>query len=79
MLVLDERHEVDVVVPADDEHSIARIAVRVVALEDVEKVAALNMENGVLESNAAARPEPVVLGVVPVEEAHARQATTTCA
>lgn len=58
MFVFGERHEVDVVAPSDDEDPLALIAVQLVALEDVEKVTALNMEDDVLESNAAARPKP---------------------
>ena len=67
MLVFDERHQVHVVVAPDDEDALADLTVRVRMLQDVEQVAALDVEDNVLEPNAALRPELRVLRVVPAK------------
>ena len=79
MLVLDERHQVHVVLAPDDEDALAGVTVRVRVLQDVEQVATLDVEDDVLEPDAALRPELRVLRVVPVEVLHCIQRSTTCA
>jgi hypothetical protein len=56
-LVFDERHEVYVVVPLDDEDALAPVTLWVRVLQDFEQVAALDVENDVLEPDAAIRLE----------------------
>jgi hypothetical protein len=57
VLVLHERHQVHVVLAPDDEDALAGVTVRVRMLQDVEQIAALDVEDNVLEPNAALRPE----------------------
>jgi hypothetical protein len=47
--------------------------------QDVEQIAALDVEDDVLEPDAALRPELRVLRVVPVEVLHRYERSTTCA
>ena len=49
MLVLDERHQVHVVLALDDEDALAGVPVGVRVFQDVEQVATLDMEDDVLE------------------------------
>src|SRR5207245_9614921 len=70
MLVLDERHEVRVVLVSDDEDALARVALGIRVLQNVEQVATLDVEHHVLESDAAVRPELRVFGLVPGEVLH---------
>ena len=79
MLVLHQRHEEHVVVPLNDEDALASITGRIGVLQDIEQVAALDVEDDVLEPDAALRPELRVLRVVPVEVLHPPQRSTTCA
>src|SRR5258708_102601 len=67
VLVLDERHQVHVVLALDDEDALAGVPVGVRVFQDVEQVATLDVENDVLEPDAATRLELRVLGVVPGE------------
>jgi hypothetical protein len=60
VLVLDERHEVHIVLALDDEDALAGVAVGVRVLEDVEQVAALDVDE-LLEPDAALLPELRVL------------------
>ena len=48
-------------------------------LQDIERVAALDVEDDFFEPDAALRPERRVLRVVPVEVLHRLQSSTTCA
>ena len=65
MFVFHERHHV--VLAPDDEDPLAGIAVGVLMFQDVQQVAALDVEDDVFEPDAALRPELRVLRVVPVE------------
>ena len=67
MLVFDERHEVHVVLALDDEDALPGVAIGVRMFQDVEQVATLDVEDDLLEPDAALRPELRVLRVVPVE------------
>ena len=66
MLVLDERHQVHVVLASDDEDPLAGVS-RVRVLQDVEQVATLDVEDDFLEPDVAIRLELRVLRVVPGE------------
>ena len=79
MLVLDERHQVHVLLALDDEDALAGVPVGVRVFQDVEQVAALNVEDDVLEPDAAIRLELRVLRVVPGEVLLRNQLSTTCA
>ena len=57
----------------------AGIPVGVRAFQDVEQVATLDVEDDVLEPDAAVRPEHPVLRVIPGEVLHCHQRSTTCA
>ena len=74
MLVLNERHQVHLVLALNDEDALAGVPVRVRVFQNVEQVAALDVEHDVLESDAALRPELRVLRVVPVEVLHQQSA-----
>jgi hypothetical protein len=65
VLVLDERHQVHVVLALDDEDALAGIRVGVRVFQDVQQIATLNVEDDVLEPDAAVRLELRVLRVVP--------------
>jgi hypothetical protein len=67
VLVLDERHQVHVTLATDYEDTLAGVTVGVRTFQDVEQVAALDVEDDVLEPYVALRPEFRVLRVVPVE------------
>jgi hypothetical protein len=79
VLVLDERHQEYVVLALDDEDALAGVPVGVRVFQDVEQVATLDVEDDVLEPDAAVRPELRVLRVVPGEVLHSNQRSTTCA
>ena len=79
LLVLSERHQVDVILALDDEDALAGITDGVRVLQDVEQVDTFDVEDDVLESDAAVRPELRVLCVVPGEVLHCHQRSTTCA
>jgi hypothetical protein len=70
VLVLDERHQVHVVLAPEDEDAVTAVAVGIRVLQDVEHVAALDVEDDVLEPDAALFPERRVLRVVPGEVLH---------
>jgi hypothetical protein len=53
VLVLDERHQVDVVLARDDDDALPGVTVGVRRLRDVEQVPMLDMEDEVLEPDAA--------------------------
>jgi hypothetical protein len=57
VLVLDERHQVHVVLAPDDEDALAGVTVRIRMVKDVEQVAALDVEDDLLEPDAALRPD----------------------
>lgn len=76
MLVLDKRHEEPVVVALNHEDALTAVTVWVRVLQDVEQVAALDVEDDVLEPDAALRPELRVLRVVPVEVLHSSEDIT---
>jgi hypothetical protein len=65
MLVLDERHQVHVVLALDDEDALAGVPVGVRVFQDIEQVTTLDVEDDVLEPDAAIRLELRVLRVVP--------------
>src|SRR5436309_15872982 len=73
VLILDERHQIHVVLSSDDEDALARVTLSVRVLENVEQVATLNVEDDVLEPDAALRLELRVLRVVPAEVLHRLQ------
>ena len=79
VLVLDERHQVHVVLALDDEDALASVTVRVRVLQDIEQVASLDVEDDFFEPDVALRPELRVLRVVPVEVLHRLQSSTMCA
>ena len=54
MLILHEWHQVHVVLASDDEDARAGVTAGVLVLQDVEQVAALDVEDDVLEPDAAA-------------------------
>ena len=61
MLVFGEWHQVHVVLAADDEDALPGVTAGVRVSQDVEQVATLDVEDNVLEPDAALRPElPVV-------------------
>jgi hypothetical protein len=57
MLVLDERHQVDVVLALDDEDALAGVPIGVRVFQDVQETATLNVEDDVLERTAPSSPE----------------------
>ena len=67
MLILDERHQIHVVLASDDEDALAAVTLGVRVLQDIEQVASLDVEDDFFEPDAALRPELRVLRVVPVE------------
>jgi hypothetical protein len=79
MLVLDERYQVHVVVALDDEDTLTTVALGVRVFQNVEQITALNVEDDVLEPDAALFPEFRVLRLVPDEVLHRSQDSTTCA
>src|SRR2546425_6975041 len=79
VLVVDERPQVHVVLALDDEDALAAVTFGVRVREDIEQVATLDVKDDVLEPDAAIRPELRVLRVVPGEELHGPQNSTTCA
>lgn len=79
MLVLDERHQVHVVISPDNEDTLAGVTVGVWVLQDVEQIAPLDVEDDVLEPDPAVGPELGVLGIVPSKELHHGQRSTMCA
>ena len=56
-----------VLLAPDDEDALAGVTVGVRMFQDVEHIATLDVEDDVLESDAALRPELRVFRVVPVE------------
>jgi hypothetical protein len=58
------------VLAPDDEDALAGVAAGVRVFQDVEQVAPLDVEDDVLESDGALRPELRVLRVIPIEELH---------
>jgi hypothetical protein len=55
VLVLDERHQVHVILALDDEDALASVPVGVRMFQDVEQVATLDVEDDVLEPDVAIR------------------------
>ena len=80
-LARDERDGVHVFVfvAPDNEDPLTGITLGVRVLQDVESIAALDVEDDVLEPDAALFPEVRVLRVVPGEVRHYWQDTSTCA
>jgi hypothetical protein len=70
VLVLHERHQVHVALALDDEDTLAGVTAGVRVFQNVEQITALDVEDDVLEPDAALRPELRVLRVVPVEVLH---------
>ena len=56
MLVFDERHQVHVVLAPDDEDALAGVTAGVRVFQNVEQITALDVEDDVLEPDAALRP-----------------------
>ena len=79
MLVPDKRYQVHVVVAPHDEDPFLGVSLRVRVRQDVEQISALDVEDDVLETDAAFRPELRVLRVVSAEQFHGHQRGTTCA
>jgi hypothetical protein len=67
VLILDERHQKHVVLASDDEDALAAVTLGVRVLQDVEQAASLDVEDDVLEPDAALLAELRVLRIVPVE------------
>ena len=65
--------QVHVVLTPDDENALAGVMIGVRMLQDVEQVATLDVENDVLESDAALFPEVRVFRLVPREVLHYSQ------
>jgi hypothetical protein len=63
VLILDERHQIHVVLAADDEEALAAVTLGVRVLQDIEQVASLDVEDDFFESDAELRPELRVLRV----------------
>ena len=72
MLVFDERHQVHVVIAPNYEDALASVTAGVRMFQDDEQIAPLDVEDDVLEPDAALRPELRVLRGVPVEVLHRR-------
>jgi hypothetical protein len=70
VLVFDERHEVHVVIVANDEDALTGISFAVRVFQDLQEVAALDVEHDVLEPDAALLSQLGVLRVIPVEVLH---------
>src|SRR4051812_17292321 len=70
VLVLDERHQVHVILALDDEDALAGVAAGVRVFQDIAQVATLDVKADVLEPDAAIRLEIPVLRVVPGEVLH---------
>ena len=79
MIVFHERHQIHVVLSSDDENALAAVTLGVRMLQDIEQAAAFDVEDDLLEPDAALRPELRVLRVVPVEVLHRLQSSTMCA
>src|SRR5215203_3828670 len=79
VLILDERHQIHVVLASDDEDALAAVTIGVRVLQDIEQVPSLDVEDDVLEPDAALRSELRVRRGVPVELLHAIQRSTMCA
>ena len=56
-LILDERHQIHVVLASDDEDALAAVTLGVRVLQDSEQVASLDVEDDFFEPDAALRPE----------------------
>ena len=56
MLVFDERNKVYVVLVSDDEDALAGVTAGVRVFQNVEQITALDVEDDVLEPDAALRP-----------------------
>ena len=61
MFVFDEQHQKYVVLAPNDEDALAGVTAGVRVFQDVEQVAALDVEDDVLEPDGALRPELRVL------------------
>ena len=70
MLILDERHQIHIVLASNDEDALSAVTLWVRMLQDIEQVASFDVENDVFEPDAALRPELRVLRIVPVEVLH---------
>ena len=79
MLILDERHQIHIVLSSDDENPLAAVTLGVRVLQDIEQVASLDVEDDFFEPDAALRPELRVLRVVPVEVLQRTLGITMCA
>src|SRR4030095_7335586 len=74
VLIFDERHQIHVVIAPDDEDALAAVTLGVPVLQDIEQVAALDVEDDVFRPDAALRPELRVLRVLPGEARHCNSA-----
>lgn len=79
MLVLDERHQVHVLVALDDEDALTGVPLGVRVLQDIEQLASLDVKDDFFEPDAAVRPELRVLRIIPGEVLHSLEGSTTCA
>src|SRR5262249_6476166 len=70
VLILDERHQVHIVLSSDDEDALAGVPLGVRVLQDVEQVPTLDVKDDVLEPDAAVRLELRVLRAVPGDVLH---------
>ena len=52
MLILDERHQIHVVLSSDDENALAAVTLGVRVLQDIEQVASLDVEDDFFEPDA---------------------------
>jgi hypothetical protein len=78
VLVVDERHQVHVVLAPDDEDALASVAIGDRMLQDVEQVATLDVEGDLLKPDAAHFPELRILRVVPGEVLHLLEDNQGC-
>src|SRR5215471_10134767 len=70
LLVFNKGHKIHIVVATHHEESLTRIPLPIRVLDDVEHVAALDVEDHVLESDAALGFQLVVLRLIPGEVLH---------
>jgi len=80
VLVFDERHQAHILLALHGEDALAGVPLGVRVLQDVEQVPAFDVEDDVLEPEAALFRELRVLRVVSVEVLHrSHKRSTTCA
>jgi hypothetical protein len=56
VLILDEGHQIHVVLASDDENALTAVTLGVRVLQDIEQVASLDVKDDFFEPDAALRP-----------------------